>query len=53
MTPDEIKAKAKELQEYARKKFLQKEKERAEETEKNRIRMSKLFIIKNKIYLSY
>ena len=44
MTPDEIKAKAKELQEYARKKFIQKEKERAEEAEKTRIRVSKKLI---------
>lgn len=42
MTPDEIKAKARELQEMARKRHLQKEKERAEEQERNRIRMSKL-----------
>jgi len=41
MTQEEIKAKAKELQDYARKRHLQKEKERAEEAEKNRIRMSK------------
>lgn len=45
MTPEEIKAKAKELQEYARKRFLQKEKERAEEQERTRIRMSKSFYI--------
>lgn len=41
MTEEEIKQKAKELQAYARKKYLQKEKERAEEQERNRIRMTK------------
>lgn len=41
MTEEEIKQKAKELQAYARQKYLQKEKERAEEQERNRIRMTK------------
>ena len=44
MTQEEIKARAKELQDYARKKHLQKEKERAEEAERNRIRMSNFLI---------
>jgi len=41
LSEEEIKQKAKELQAYARQKYLQKEKERAEEQEKMRIRMTK------------
>lgn len=53
LTPEEIKAKAKELQEYAHKKFLEKEKERHEEQERNRIRMSKCIrLIKFKLLLT-
>lgn len=41
LTPEEIKLKAKELQEYARKRYVQKQKELEEEQEKNRVRQSK------------
>lgn len=41
MTPEEIQQKAMELSKLAHEKFLKKEKERAEEQELNRIRMSK------------
>ena len=41
MTDDEIKQKAKELQELARKRYLQKQKDLEEEQERNRIRTSK------------
>lgn len=41
LTPEEIKNKAKELQEYARKRFLQKQKELEDEQERNRVRISK------------
>ncbi len=41
LSEEEIKQKAKELQAYARQKYLQKEKERAEEQERMRIRMTK------------
>jgi uncharacterized UBP type Zn finger protein len=40
MTDEEIKRKAKELQEYARKRYIQKQKELEEEQEKNRVRIS-------------
>lgn len=41
LSEEEIKQRAKELQAYARQKYLQKEKERAEEQERMRIRMTK------------
>jgi len=41
LTPEEIKQKAKELQEYANKRYKEKQKELAEEQERNRIRASK------------
>jgi len=41
MTDEEIKRKAKELQEYARKRYLEKQKELEEEQERNRVRISK------------
>jgi uncharacterized UBP type Zn finger protein len=41
MTDEEIKQKAKELQELARKRYIQKQKELEEEQERNRIRQSK------------
>ncbi len=42
MTDEEIKQKAKELQELARKRYLQKQKDLEEEQERNRIRTSNL-----------
>jgi uncharacterized UBP type Zn finger protein len=45
LTEEEIKQKAKELQELARKRYVQKQKELEEEQERNRIRISK-----NKFY---
>jgi uncharacterized UBP type Zn finger protein len=45
LTPEEIKEKAKNLQEIARKRFMQKQKDLEEEQERNRIRMSKSFLI--------
>jgi uncharacterized UBP type Zn finger protein len=45
LTPEEIKEKAKNLQELARKRFMQKQKDLEEEQERNRIRMSKSFLI--------
>jgi uncharacterized UBP type Zn finger protein len=44
LTPEEIKEKAKNLQELARKKFVQKQKELEEEQERNRVRMSISFL---------
>ena len=41
LTPEEIKEKAKQLQDYARKRFLEKQKQLEEEQELNRIRISK------------
>lgn len=43
MTDEEIKQKAKELQEFARKRYIQKQKELEEEQERNRIRQSKFY----------
>ena len=45
LTEEEVKQKAKELQELARKRYVQKQKELEEEQERNRIRLSK-----NKFY---
>ncbi len=39
LTPEEIKEKAKQLQELARKRFLQKQQELEEEQERNRVRI--------------
>jgi uncharacterized UBP type Zn finger protein len=43
LTPEEIKQKAKELQDYARKRHLEKQREVEEEQEKNRIRISIIY----------
>lgn len=40
LTEEEVKQKAKELQEYARKRYVQKQKELEEEQERNRVRVS-------------
>ena len=40
LSPEEIKEKAKQLQDFARKRFLQKQKELEEEQERNRVRIS-------------
>ncbi len=42
LSEEEIKQKAKELQEYARKRFVQKQKELEEEQERNRVRQSNI-----------
>jgi uncharacterized UBP type Zn finger protein len=42
MTEEEVKQKAKELQELARRRYIQKQKELEEEQERNRIRQSKI-----------
>lgn len=41
LSDEEVKAKAKELQEYARKKYIEKQKQLEEEQERNRVRQSK------------
>ena len=43
LTEEEVKQKAKELQELARKRFIQKQKESEEEQERNRVRISNFF----------
>lgn len=42
LSEEEVKAKAKELQEYARKRYVEKQKQLEEEQERNRVRQSKL-----------
>jgi len=47
LTDEEVKQKAKELQEYAHKQYKEKQRLLAEEQEKNRIRTSNIFLLKS------